>query len=349
MKLLLFSFLNFLVIFPTYSQLGLNGSYYKGINFDKLAFSRVDSAVNFSWSDKSPNPSLPFSGYSVRWVGKILAPATGTYRIFATVDDGLRIWIDGKLILDSWQLNDSRHLVSNITLTINRYYDLRIDYYNEILGGEIRLFWQRPDKPFILYSKHIPPGELITSKYFAQNKKMIVTYQPRSTDTITAANKKVVANSIKKSDSNSSKSTLLPIDSASKRIAIKSAEESNITLDLEQFSPGNTIVLSDIKFQQSSYVLLPSSYPILDKLILLFKKNKNWHIYVKGHTDNVGNERLNQTLSEYRSRVVANYFINNGIDDKRIKYFGYGSSKPITDNSSESNRIANRRVEITIE
>jgi outer membrane protein OmpA-like peptidoglycan-associated protein len=71
-------------------------------------------------------------------------------------------------------------------------------------------------------------------------------------------------------------------------------------------------------------------------------------IEIGGHTDSKGTKEYNQRLSENRAKSVVNYLINNGINEKRLKYKGYGESTPIDDNNTESGRINNRRVEFKI-
>ena len=67
-----------------------------------------------------------------------------------------------------------------------------------------------------------------------------------------------------------------------------------------------------------------------------------------GHTDNQGDQKLNLNLSEQRVMSVKQYLVTKGISEKRISGKGYGSSKPIADNSKEETRRLNRRVEFTI-
>jgi len=81
---------------------------------------------------------------------------------------------------------------------------------------------------------------------------------------------------------------------------------------------------------------------------MALKKNPLWHIDVAGHTDNVGDPRLNLALSENRAKVVSNYLMRRGIADDRLIATGYGGTRPIADNSTEGGRSKNRRVEITI-
>lgn len=78
------------------------------------------------------------------------------------------------------------------------------------------------------------------------------------------------------------------------------------------------------------------------------KTNPLWHMEIAGHTDNIGDPRLNLALSENRAKVIANYLVRKGIDDNRITTKGYGGTHPIADNTIESERQKNRRVEITI-
>ena len=65
-----------------------------------------------------------------------------------------------------------------------------------------------------------------------------------------------------------------------------------------------------------------------------------------GHTDNVGDEAYNQTLSERRAQAVVDYLAAKGVAPGRIKAVGYGASKPLADNSTEEGRAQNRRVTI---
>ena len=71
-------------------------------------------------------------------------------------------------------------------------------------------------------------------------------------------------------------------------------------------------------------------------------------IEIGGHTDSRGSTAYNQRLSESRARAVVEYLSSKGIDSRRLKFKGYGSSKPIDTNSTEEGRARNRRVEFTV-
>jgi outer membrane protein OmpA-like peptidoglycan-associated protein len=78
------------------------------------------------------------------------------------------------------------------------------------------------------------------------------------------------------------------------------------------------------------------------------KANSLYKIEIAGHTDDVGDEQNNLSLSERRAKTVANYLIQKGIPKDRIVAVGYGESLPVVPNISESDRAKNRRVEIKI-
>lgn len=108
------------------------------------------------------------------------------------------------------------------------------------------------------------------------------------------------------------------------------------------------IRLDNVYFDQSSYVLRPESNEQLDKLYKTLVGNPGLHIEIAGHTDNVGDRRLNQALSENRAKVITNYLINRGVMQNRLKPNGYGDSRPVSPNDSEDNKKKNRRVEFVV-
>ena len=106
--------------------------------------------------------------------------------------------------------------------------------------------------------------------------------------------------------------------------------------------------LDNVYFDQSSYILRPESYPQLDKLVKTLISTPKLVIEIAGHTDNVGDRRLNRALSENRAKVIASYLVKNGISDERLHHTGYGDSRPAAPNDSEMNKRKNRRVEFVV-
>jgi len=108
-------------------------------------------------------------------------------------------------------------------------------------------------------------------------------------------------------------------------------------------------ISGDALFDVGSSVLTPNSIQKLDALIAQIKNTPNVvHIKIEGHTDNSGTDLINIPLSKARADSVKNYFILNGLDQVNYQTEGYGAARAVGDNTTESGRLANRRVEITV-
>jgi outer membrane protein OmpA-like peptidoglycan-associated protein len=117
---------------------------------------------------------------------------------------------------------------------------------------------------------------------------------------------------------------------------------------LTPVNKGETIRINNVFFDFAKATLQPESYPELDRVVEMMKLNNNFKIEIRGHTDNVGGEANNQTLSENRAQSVRNYIISKGINDSRVTSIGFGESKPVSANTSEKGRQENRRVEFKV-
>lgn len=127
-------------------------------------------------------------------------------------------------------------------------------------------------------------------------------------------------------------------------LAVMEREDSVFTnLKLNQ-----AIRLDNVYFDQSSYILRPESNEQLNKLLKTLNSNPSLQIEIAGHTDNVGDRRLNQSLSENRAKVITNYLANRGIPTSRLQPRGYGDTRPTAPNDSENNKKQNRRVEFVV-
>lgn len=121
-----------------------------------------------------------------------------------------------------------------------------------------------------------------------------------------------------------------------------------IKLDSIDYRVGNTITLENIEFEFDKATLLPASTPELDKLVDILTDYPHLSIRISGHTDNVGSDEYNQKLSEARARSVVEYLTKKDVDSARLQYKGYGSSRPLVSNATDSGRAINRRVEFTV-
>ena len=114
---------------------------------------------------------------------------------------------------------------------------------------------------------------------------------------------------------------------------------------------GDELVLtmpSGITFAFDRYDVQPQFRPTLDRVAEVLGDYPQTMIDIYGHTDSVGADAYNQTLSENRARAVADYLAMQGVNKVRMATLGYGETQPIADNGTESGRAANRRVEIRI-
>ncbi len=105
---------------------------------------------------------------------------------------------------------------------------------------------------------------------------------------------------------------------------------------------------SGVTFATNSASLSPDAVNSLNTVANVLTQYPETTITVAGHTDNTGNDRINNPLSENRARSVAGYLTGRGVAASRISTVGYGSRSPVADNSTESGRAQNRRVEILI-
>ena len=107
-------------------------------------------------------------------------------------------------------------------------------------------------------------------------------------------------------------------------------------------------VFENLEFATGKWIIKAVSYPSLNKLATLLITKPNYHLKISGHTDAVGSEKSNQTLSVNRANAVKNYLVKRGASKNKIEARGYGESQPIADNETEEGRQQNRRVEFNI-
>lgn len=103
--------------------------------------------------------------------------------------------------------------------------------------------------------------------------------------------------------------------------------------------------LYGILFDTDSDHIKDESKPALDSLLAAARNQPTWNFSIEGHTDNIGSDAHNQTLSEKRAAAVKAYLIKAGVDEKRLAR-GFGASNPVASNDTSLGRSENRRVEI---
>ena len=101
-----------------------------------------------------------------------------------------------------------------------------------------------------------------------------------------------------------------------------------------------------INFDTGKSTVKSESKPIIIQIVEMLKSNPELKINVEGHTDNVGSQKSNKTLSEARAKAVTAEIVAQGIEAERLTAFGHGQDKPIADNNTGEGRAKNRRVEL---
>ncbi|HYO26269.1 MAG TPA: PA14 domain-containing protein [Lacipirellulaceae bacterium] len=109
------------------------------------ALVRDDARINFNWGTGAPAPTLPADNFSARWTRDLDFDA-GTYRFSLFADDGVRFWVDGRLLIDEWQPGNDTYTVE-LALTAGRH-SLRLEYFEATGGAIVELDWQRTEATY---------------------------------------------------------------------------------------------------------------------------------------------------------------------------------------------------------
>lgn len=121
-----------------------------------------------------------------------------------------------------------------------------------------------------------------------------------------------------------------------------------VNIALQPIEKGASIVLKNIFFETGKFDLQNESKSELDKLVELLNDNPNLKIQIDGHTDNVGQQKDNLELSNNRAKSVVGYLLSKGINQQRLSFKGFGATKPVADNNTETGRAKNRRTELYV-
>ena len=125
---------------------GLTGEYYNGMEFNSLVKTQTDSIINFRFGMDAPMKGMTSDTFSVRWSGKIIAPETGEYSINTMTDDGARIWVDNKQIINDWTDHAAKLNTGKINLEASKSYDFRFEYFDYLMGASAQLYWVLPSQ-----------------------------------------------------------------------------------------------------------------------------------------------------------------------------------------------------------
>lgn len=121
---------------------GLQGNYFTSLEpAGKPAFTRTDPSLDFNWTLFSPAPALAADHYSVEWTGTLTPNQSGSFTIGLDGNDGYRLYIDEKLVINNWQKQTYRTALVDFVFEKNRPYKIRVAFYEPLGNAHIRLVW----------------------------------------------------------------------------------------------------------------------------------------------------------------------------------------------------------------
>ncbi|MEY4200768.1 MAG: hypothetical protein RLZZ265_2508 [Verrucomicrobiota bacterium] len=148
---------------------GLLGAYFSRADCSSEVLKRVDAQVNFDWADKPAAMGVPTEDFSVRWTGQLQAQHTENHTFHVETDDGVRVWVGDKQVIDEWRQQATTVVSLPVPLTAGQFYPLTIEYFSAKPPALVKLKWSSPSTPLgiipanRLYPPHAPntpsPGE----------------------------------------------------------------------------------------------------------------------------------------------------------------------------------------------
>lgn len=138
---------------------GLKGEYFDNKDLTNLKLTRTDTVVSFDWGWAAPDPSLEPDTFSVRWSGQVEPRYSETYTFYTYTGDGVRLWVNGILLIDKWIYQEAEHSAT-IALVAGQKYDIRFEYYDESIIARAYLSWSSTSqsKEIIPQSQLYPVG-----------------------------------------------------------------------------------------------------------------------------------------------------------------------------------------------
>jgi PA14 domain-containing protein/putative Ig domain-containing protein len=126
---------------------GLFATYFDNVGFTGATVTRIDPTIDFAWGAGSPDPAIGPDTFSVRWTGQVEAQFTETYTFYTQSDDGVRLWVNGRQLVNNWTNHRATENSGTIALTAGQRYDIRMDFYENTGSATARLSWSSASTP----------------------------------------------------------------------------------------------------------------------------------------------------------------------------------------------------------
>ncbi len=132
------------------NEKGIKGEYFKNMDLKGTPAKTVtDSQINFIWNDKGPFADFPPDSFSVRWTTYLNSPKSGAYQLLVASDDGVRLYVNDKLVIDDW---NNHAVVTNsyeINMIKNKPVKIVLEYYENAGGAAVKFGWTKPNENII--------------------------------------------------------------------------------------------------------------------------------------------------------------------------------------------------------
>lgn len=127
---------------------GLRGQYYAKPDLIGPNIVRPDATVDFNWAEGTPIQGVQADNFSVRWAGQVQPKYTGDWTFTTFTDDGVRLWVNGELVIDQWNIHAGRFDRSRaIPLVGGQKYDIQMEYFENTEKATARLLWSHANQP----------------------------------------------------------------------------------------------------------------------------------------------------------------------------------------------------------
>jgi glucose/arabinose dehydrogenase len=131
-----------------------SGSYYDNKDLTALSTTRADPSIDFDWGTGAPAAGMGVDTFSVRWTGNVVPQFSETYTLYTQSDDGVRLWLNGALIIDNWTDHASTQNTATAALVAGQTYSIKLEYYENGGGAVAKLQWSSPSTS----KRAIPPA-----------------------------------------------------------------------------------------------------------------------------------------------------------------------------------------------
>ena len=343
---------------------GLQGAYYEGRNFERYVSTRRDATLDFDWHAHHPIAGVAAEQFSVRWTGWLVPPVTGHYVLYLSVDDGIRLWLGERLLLDDWQSHGQSYYQVAINLNAGEAYPLRLDYCQADSATRVQLAWKSPATPAGSGQERKRGGlpatkeevVVIPTRYLFRSAprlppapRLVAATAARPTEPVrppAASTSLLVVQPSAETLRKPKPRSYLPVGASRPLIPSVPApvDLDRVAQLAARLSTDKILTLKTLYFEQGQASLQPAVQASLDTLAQALVSLPALRLEVQGHTDNQGNPAINQRLSQQRAAVVCAYLTTHGVAASRLRAVGYGGSRPVADNNQLSARPANRRV-----